>query len=98
MGLRVTKKAGLLKVRHQDQKIQKVFDSVIERIEVLDGIKGDPLDRAVTYRDLQVSGFDVTVSPGSSGAPLITNTPGPGDGSPVPTVGFAAPPTGFSAA
>jgi len=96
MALRATKKTGLYKIRHQDPNLQRAFDGIIERIEVLDGVKGDTLDRAVTYRDLEASGFDISV-PFGGGVPLVTNTPGPGDGTPVPTTGAAAAPSNLAA-
>jgi hypothetical protein len=77
-----------LKPRVDDPKIQKSFDAIIERLEVLDGLRGDILDKAVTYRELGASGF--VFGPGG-GIPPIINTPGPGDGgsggTPVPGTG-----------
>ena len=78
MSVRKTRKAGIPKVRHQDPNLQRTFDALIERAEVLDGLRGDPLDKAVTYRDLGLSGFTITQG-GAGGSPLITNTP-PGTG------------------
>jgi len=92
MGTRPTRKAGLLKNRHSDPELNKTLNPIIERIEVLDGLRGDALDQAVTYRDLGLSGFDISV-PFSGGTPQIINIPGTGGGAPVPTVGPAAKPT-----
>lgn len=99
MALRPTSKAGLPKPRVKDPVIQKSFDAVIERIEVLDGLRGDILDKAVTFRDLADSGFSLYGR--SGGVPQIINTPGPGtggDGTPIPTDGPpSGPPTGLAA-
>jgi len=97
MALRQTRKAGLVKPRIEDAQLRQAFDAIIERLEVLDGLRGDSLDQAVTWRALGDSGF--TLGTGAGGAPLVTNTPGPGDGTPAPdTTGPAAAPTGLTAA
>ena len=60
MAVRPTRKAGIPKVRHQELSLQRTLDAIIERLEVIDGLRGDSLDRAVTFRDLTdagVSGF-----------------------------------------
>ncbi len=92
MGTRPTKRAGIPKIRVEDPMLQKQLDAIIERIEVLDGLRGDALDKAVTYRDLGLSGFTIKAgSGGSSGIGLeIINTPGPGD---TITTGPTTPPT-----
>lgn len=94
MSQRKTRKAGLPQVRHQDPKVQRSFDALIERVEVIDGLRGDPLDKAVTYRDLSLDGF--TIITGRGGSPQITNTPGTGDGTDGPGVGPAAAPQNLS--
>ncbi len=91
MGERPTRRAGLVKTRFQDPQLQKMFDGIIERLEILDGVRGDSLDRAVTYRDLKDSGF--TIISGAGGSSQIVNTPGPGDGTDAPGVGPAGPPS-----
>jgi len=99
MGQRPTRRAGIAKFRVTDPATQKVLDAVIERIEVLDGLRGDSLDKAVTYRDLGLSGF--TVISGSGGTQQITNTPGSGTdggGVPIPGIGSAAAPENLAAA
>ena len=92
MSQRKTRKAGILQSRHPDPKIQKTFDAIIERVEVIDGLRGDPLDKAVTYRDLALDGFTI-ISGG--GGPQIINTPGPGGGADGdgPGIGPAAAPS-----
>jgi len=97
MAQRETRKAGILKTRYQDPKLQRSFDAIIERLEVLDGLRGDALDKAVTYRDLTASGFVVSTG-GAGGSPSIDSTPGstPGGGD-GPTVGPAAAPTNLVA-
>jgi predicted phage tail protein len=72
------------------------MDGLIERVEVLDGLRGDILDKAVTWRDLDESGFTIQ-NLGSGGSPQVTNTPGPGDGTATPVEGPASPPTSLSA-
>jgi hypothetical protein len=84
MGQRPTGKAGIPKPRYPSQETQRTFDAIIERLEVLDGIRGDVLDRAVTYRDLGDNGFKIL---GGAGGPYITGLPpdigiGPGVGPP----------------
>lgn len=94
MAERATRKAGLPKNRHSDPKVQRSFDAIIERLEVLDGLRGDSLDKAVTWRDLSDSGFTVTFG-GTRGGPLVTDSPSTGGtagGGSGPTVGPAAPP------
>ena len=99
MAQRKTRKAGILKSRHSDPKIQKTFDAIVERLEVLDGLRGDELDRAVTYRDLSLSGFTVL---SGAGGPYITDSPtggggGTGGGGDGPGIGPAGPPSNLSA-
>jgi hypothetical protein len=93
MAQRPTRRAGLYKTRHQDPKLQKALDAIIERIEVLDGLRGDSLDRAVTFRSLQASGFTVSGGGyGGSGTPIIDGGgPGGGGGGDGPGIG---PPSG----
>jgi hypothetical protein len=98
MGTRPTKKAGIYKPRKvTDPEVLRAINAIIERLEVLDGIRGDNLDQAVTWRALGNTGF--TLGTGAGGAPTITNTPGPGAGDggvPVPEIGPPAdPPTGL---
>jgi len=97
MGQRPTRRAGIAKFRVPDPSTQKVLDAIIERIEVLDGIRGDSLDQAVTYRGLGESGF--TIIPGANDTPEIINTPGPGTSGPtdIPGIGVAAAPEGLVA-
>ena len=93
MATRQTRKAGILKPRLQDQALQKTLDSIIERLEVMDGIRGDSLDKAVTFRELQDAGYDVsTGSFAGGGNTTITPPPGSGDG---PGVGPTTKPTGL---
>jgi len=75
MGRRPTQKAGLPKLRTSDLQLQRSLDAIVERLEILDGIRGDTLDSAVTYRALGDSGFDVRVT---SGGTIVT--PGTGGG------------------
>jgi hypothetical protein len=97
MGKRPTRKVGIYKPRTvSDPQVQKALDAIIERLEVLDGLRGDQLDQAVTYRDLENDGF--ILGKGAGGAPSIVNTPGTGisgGGTPVPEIGPAGPPTGL---
>src|SRR5210317_1072520 len=93
MGQRQTRKAGILQIRRQEPSLQKTLDSIIERLEVLDGIRGDTLDQAVTFRDLEKSDFKLATS-SSGGAPQIISTPSEGDG---PVIGPAVAPTGLVA-
>jgi hypothetical protein len=99
MGTRPTKKAGIYKPRRvTDPEVMRAINAIIERLEVLDGIRGDNLDQAVTWRDLGNTGF--TLGTGAGGAPTITNTPGPGTGGggvPVPEIGPAGPPSNLAA-
>lgn len=95
MGTRPTPRAGILKARVADPQVQKMLDAIIERLEVLDGIRGDSLDKAVTYRDLGLSGF--TIVGGAGGTNQIINTPGPGDGIDAPGIGPADAPTNLAA-
>ena len=76
-------RTGILKARVEDPKVQRMLDGIVERVEVLDGLKGDELDRAVTWRHLGDSGFDISV-PFGGGVPIIGGTPGTGSGGPVP--------------
>ena len=92
MGKRKTRLAGLLQSRHADPKVQRTFDAIIERLEVLDGLRGDALDKAITYRDLELSGFTIDFG-GAGGGPQITNTPGGGDGT-TPDGPGIGPPSG----
>jgi hypothetical protein len=88
---------GLTKPRLDSPQLRQAFDAIIERLEVLDGIRGDELDKAVTWRELSDSGFTIE-NLGSGGSPVVTNTPGPGDGTPSPdTTGPAAAPTNLTA-
>jgi hypothetical protein len=97
MATRRTRKAGLIKPRIEDPQLRLAVDAIIERLEVLDGLRGDNLDKAVTWRDLDESGFTVE-NLGAGGNPIVTNTPGPGDGTPSPdTTGPAAPPANLRA-
>jgi hypothetical protein len=96
MAQRPTRRAGLRTTRLPDHQVQKALDPIVERIEVLDGLRGDTLDKAVTYRDLRDSGF--TIIPGSGGGQQIVDTPGPGDGSDGPGIGVAAAPSNLAAA
>lgn len=99
MGTRPTKKAGIYKPRKvTDPEVLRAINAIIERLEVLDGIRGDNLDQAVTWRDLGRTGF--TLGTGAGGTPTITNTPGPGTGdggTPVPGIGPAGPPSNLAA-
>ena len=99
MGTRPTRKAGIYKPRTvSDPQVLKALNSIIERLEVLDGIRGDNLDQAITWRDLGNTGF--TLGTGAGGAPTIVNTPGGGTtpgGVPVPEIGPAGPPTDLAA-
>ena len=81
MGQRQTKKAGIQKLRLSDPNLQRVIDALIERLEVLDGIRGDSLDRAVTYRELRDgSGFGIGTGAGGNSYVVTTPGPAPGDG------------------
>jgi len=99
MGTRPTRKAGLLKPRVvSDPEVKKAIDAIIERLEVLDGLRGDSLDQAVTYRGLGETGF--VLGQGAGGAPTIVNTPGGGTdpgGIPIPGIGPAGPPSNLAA-
>ena len=99
MGNRKTRKAGILQSRHSDPKLQRSLDAIIERLEVLDGLRGDELDRAITYRDLSLSGFTVL---SGAGGPYITDSPGgggggSGGGGDGPGIGPAGPPSNLNA-
>ncbi len=98
MAERKTNKAGIPKIRQDNIALQRTLDAIIERLEVLDGIRGDALDQAVTYRDLALQGFSVIPSAGAdrSGTPQIIDTPGPGTGD-GPGIGPAAPPNTLTA-
>jgi len=96
MAQRPTRKAGIPQTRLQDPKLQRTFDAIIERVEVIDGLRGDPLDKAVTYRDLGLSGFTVTGT-GVGGGPQVIGVP-PGSGGGDDNVGPAGPPTNLAAA
>ena len=65
-----TRKTGLMALRTQDPQLNQFADGVMEQLEVLHGARGDPLDRAITLRDLQGMGFDVSAmaTKGRSGA------------------------------
>lgn len=99
MGTRPTKRAGIYKPRRvTDPEVLKALNAIIERLEVMDGIRGDSLDQAVTWRDLGNTGF--VLGTGAGGTPTITNTPGPGTGDggvPVPGIGPAGPPSNLAA-
>lgn len=95
MAQRRTRRAGITKTRVSDAQVQRQLDAIIERLEVLDGIRGDDLDKAVTFRDLTDANF--TVSVGGSTGTTITSVPPSTGGVPVPTVGPAGPPTGLAA-
>ena len=96
MSQRATRRAGILKTRDFDAPLQKTLDSIIERVEVLDGLRGDALDQAVTYRDLGLTpGFVVGAGAGG-GTPQIIVTPGGGEGSDGPGIGPAAAPSALS--
>lgn len=95
MAQRPTRKTGIQKPRLQDQNLQRVLDAIIERLEVIDGLRGDALDQAVTYRALQDSGFDIAgtrLVGGGVGTPVVT-PPATGDG---PTPGPTTPPTALA--
>ena len=53
------RKTGLPSLRTQDAQINRWADGVQEQLEVLHGARGDPLNRALTLRDLQAIGFNV---------------------------------------
>ena len=78
MARRPTRKTGILKSRVEDPKTQKIVDAIVERLEILDGIRGDQLDRAVTFRDLADSNFSLLGRAG--GGTTIVSPPGGGGG------------------
>lgn len=47
------KKAGIPKLHIEDLNTRLIVQALIERLEVLDGVVGNELDRAVTWRCLQ---------------------------------------------
>ena len=98
MGQRKTRLSGIAKPRIEDTGLRRSLDAIIERLEVLDGIRGDNLDKAVTWRELDESGFVLSQTYG--GGWSVTTTPpstggGAGGG---PVVGPAAAPTNLTAA
>ena len=96
MGQRPTRKAGIQKARVADQSLQRTLDAIVERLEVLDGLRGDSLDQAVTYRDLDNSGFTIEGSTiGGAGTTQIIVTP-PASGGDGPVPGPTTPPTVLS--
>jgi len=95
MGQRATRRTGLPKTRGLDAPLQRVLDGLIERVEVFDGIRGDSLDSAVTFRDLNASGFNIV--DGGGGSNIVTGLPNITDGSSVPGTGPAAAPTNLAA-
>lgn len=92
MAVRATRRAGLPKPRVDDQSLRIALDNIIERLEVLDGIRGDNLDRAVTFRDLDAGNFTVKIG-GSGSYEIVDVPPAGGGGTPVPGIGPADPPT-----
>lgn len=88
MATRPTRKAGILQTRGLDPGLQRTLDAIIERLEVLNGLRGDALDQAVTFRDLSDSNFKLSTTGG--GAPQIINTP-PVAGGDGPTPGPTTP-------
>ena len=92
MAQRRTRKAGIPQSRHPDPNIQRTFDALIERLEVLDGLRGDALDQAITYRDLEASGFTIGSGVGG-GAPSVTPPPDDGTGGDGPVIGPTTAPT-----
>lgn len=97
MGIRVTRKTGIPQSKTENRQLNRILESITERLEVLDGVRGDALDRAVTLRDLSNSGFAVsTVNTGNnSGTTQIVTPPDTGDG---PGVGPASSPTNLAVA
>lgn len=78
MPLRPTRKVGLPVYSGDDPEIKKLFDAIQERIEILDGLRGDALDSAVTWRDLNDGGVSIRVGRGVSsvgGGAVITDFP-----------------------
>jgi len=94
MATRKTSKAGIPKLRVQDSALQRQLDAIVERLEVLDGVRGDDLDQAVTFRDLNAAGYPITTGLGGGGSPQIGNRPDTGDG---PGVGPTTAPENLAA-
>jgi hypothetical protein len=93
MGQRQTRKTGIQQGRTDNLQLNRMLGAIIERLEVLDGVRGDALDRAVTLRDLSDSGFKVTVNPVGTGGvtpPVVAPPPDSGDG---PGIGPTTPAT-----
>lgn len=95
MAVRKTRKTGIQKPRLSDLQLSRTLDAIIERLEILDGLRGDDLDKAVTFRDLSAANFKI--STGGSTGTQITSVPSGTGGAPVPTVGPAGPPSGLAA-
>lgn len=52
----------------KEDQVRRVLARVKELLEVREGVRGDPLDRSVTFRDLYVNGM---LNVGSSGQPYV---------------------------
>jgi hypothetical protein len=77
-----------------DPRTKVTLDAVIERLEVLDGVRGDDLDKAVTFRDLEDSGF-VLGAGGTGQSTIIVEVPANPGG---PAIGPADPPANLTVA
>ncbi|GAB3359123.1 MULTISPECIES: autotransporter outer membrane beta-barrel domain-containing protein [Giesbergeria] len=84
------RKTGLPSLRTQDAQINRWADGVQEQLEVLHGARGDPLNRALTLRDLQAIGFNVDVLMANSRGSSITVRPGGAVAAAAPLVDAAA--------
>lgn len=84
------RKTGLPSLRTQDAQINRWADGVQEQLEVLHGARGDPLNRALTLRDLQAIGFNVDVLMANSRGSSITVRPGGAAAAAAPLVDAAA--------
>ncbi|SEQ19867.1 coiled-coil domain-containing protein [Giesbergeria anulus] len=84
------RKTGLMPLRTQDAQVNRWADGVLEQLEVLHGARGDPLNRALTLRDLQAIGFDVNVLMANSRGGGITVRPGGAAAAAAPLVDAAA--------
>lgn len=65
------KRTGLPFVPQTDVKSRQFFEAIKEKLEVADGLRGDPLEQKLTWRDLIDLGFAKAAGRIISGKPIV---------------------------
>ena len=89
-----TRTAGIPRIRAKDPETQRFFDAVTQTLEVGEGVRGDPMDAKVTWRDLVGTNL---VRRGRGGELFEPNPDAfpPDDGDDLPIMTIPPAPTGF---